>query len=406
MLHRIKLPVYDQILERFLAFQEQVLDFACSGKIVLPLRPQQIQSAFPGDTGIWFCKKLWPVNASGNCPLRDHLETLIHYSNDHPTEGQKIPDAFKHDITFFQHFDDPTFTFEYIQLPDASKKAVKLLMMEWYQVFYDGFPHTSAGKLQKFNRQNFVDVFLQENKSLDVCPACDGKWNRIMKRKTYTDVDHFFPKSQYPFLSTHPLNLVPICKECNHCKGSTDPIDQHQNEPLMHIFLPYKRSALDHIEIQVKRDATGNYEVQLLDTSCLSTGGHSRRLQNLDNLFHLKELWENDYVVQASKVIIYEMADIGAMLGEEKKQQGRVAVIRRLKQVLNAPEKKIGQLQLYLLSRSYAMYALSDNDELAALQSQLEGTMPPFVSTRSSIPRSSHRSGTTRGVEKRHAAKQ
>lgn len=405
MLHRINLPTYDQILERFLVFQEQILNFACSGNVSLPLQPQQIQKVFPGDIGIWLCKKLWPQKARNKDNLREYLENLIQYSDDHPTQGKAVIEAFKHDITFFQHFDDPTFTFEYVDLPKESKAAVKPLMMEWYQVFYDGLPDIPGGTLQNFNRQNLVDAFVQGNeKILDVCPACDGKWNRVMKSKTYSDVDHYFPKSLYPFLAIHPVNLVPICKECNSQKRDIDPIDQHQNEPLVHIFLPYKRSALDHIEIQMKRNVVGSYEVQLLDASCLSTGGSSRRIQNLNRLLHLQELWENDYVREVIKTISFAMGDIGADLGEEKMTQGRVLVVQRLKQILNDPDKKIGRLQFYLLSRSYATYALSNNDEIALLQSQLEGTTPAFVSFRGLAARSSHRSGTTRGAKRRKGA--
>ena len=122
-----------------------------------------------------------------------------------------------------------------------------------------------------------------------------------MKHKTFSDVDHYFPKSSYPFLSVHPANLGPICKEWDYHKRDIDPIGQHQNEPLIHIFLPYKRSVLDHIEIQMKRKATGDYEIQLLDTFCLSTRGYSRRIQNLNRLFHLQELWENDYLKEVNQ---------------------------------------------------------------------------------------------------------
>lgn len=34
-----------------------------------------------------------------------------------------------------------------------------------------------------------------------------------------TDIDHYMPRSVFPEYSVHPLNLIPICHECNKRKG-------------------------------------------------------------------------------------------------------------------------------------------------------------------------------------------
>ena len=45
------------------------------------------------------------------------------------------------------------------------------------------------------------------------CPLC-------MERKVST-LDHYLPKSHFPFLAVVPLNLIPACFECNKKKGNT-----------------------------------------------------------------------------------------------------------------------------------------------------------------------------------------
>lgn len=46
----------------------------------------------------------------------------------------------------------------------------------------------------------------------DTCPICG-----VGKRK---NLDHFLPKSLYPLLCVTPLNLIPICRDCNFDKSN------------------------------------------------------------------------------------------------------------------------------------------------------------------------------------------
>lgn len=40
--------------------------------------------------------------------------------------------------------------------------------------------------------------------------------------KAYYELDHFYPKSSYPFLSISFFNLQPSCSSCNHSKGAEE----------------------------------------------------------------------------------------------------------------------------------------------------------------------------------------
>lgn len=52
----------------------------------------------------------------------------------------------------------------------------------------------------------------------DLCPLCNA---REIKQ-----LDHHLPKSIFPILSVIPLNLIPVCKECNELKKCARPNSQ------------------------------------------------------------------------------------------------------------------------------------------------------------------------------------
>lgn len=49
----------------------------------------------------------------------------------------------------------------------------------------------------------------------EVCPLCG--------QRTVSTIDHHLPKTRYPALVVTPVNLVPVCKDCNNAKGNRIP---------------------------------------------------------------------------------------------------------------------------------------------------------------------------------------
>lgn len=77
-------------------------------------------------------------------------------------------------------------------------------------------------------------------------------------------VDHHLPKSKFPYLAVAPMNLVPVCADCNYLKGESFP--KVYSEQTMH---PY----FDEIDDQrwlhaqlVTLSATGQIVAPLADT--------------------------------------------------------------------------------------------------------------------------------------------
>jgi hypothetical protein len=101
----------------------------------------------------------------------------------------------------------------------------------------------------RFSRQDLLGEFVNENKDLVVCPACDeSKHHTSARGVRRSDIDHYLPKSLYPHLACHPFNLIPICPFCNEVKSNTDPLADDRNgtrRGLGDIPLPYRdRSGL------------------------------------------------------------------------------------------------------------------------------------------------------------------
>ena len=85
------------------------------------------------------------------------------------------------------------------------------------------FTNITTKEMEKLYEQNFVaskvgrriyDSILNSVED-NICPYCS---QRLIKT-----LDHYLPKSIYPYFSVTPINLVPACRDCNTCLLYTSP---------------------------------------------------------------------------------------------------------------------------------------------------------------------------------------
>lgn len=97
--------------------------------------------------------------------------------------------------------------------------------------------YNSKSKFWVKIKQNFIKNFLEEVK---FCPYCwkvplitfdEYNGNEDSKQKRTFQLDHFFPKSNFPSLWCNLYNIVPSCYSCNFLKIDKNPEDW--------IFHPY-----------------------------------------------------------------------------------------------------------------------------------------------------------------------
>ena len=111
--------------------------------------------------------------------------------------------------------------------------------------------------------KNKNNLKLLSKYGINVCPYCNESFiiNRVDKGAC--QLDHFFPKDQYPIFAVCLYNLVPSCYSCNHTKSSNplnySPHDKSEfhihNLNKMHISYEILNisgflSSFDSIEVQ------------------------------------------------------------------------------------------------------------------------------------------------------------
>lgn len=370
MFHEINAPHCIDQLEKIVLFQRQVIAFACKYDTPLPITKDKVILEFDNEIGEWFWRKLWINRKNGDIDktqLHKELEKVIRYVQRYPTMNSRIIDAFDHDMKFNQHLNDPDFKFKYGQLSKTLQQNVKGLLIAFYtELLSSGFPPAIHGKDKKFDRDKFIESFWKTNFKLEVCPACDRPRSDTVDNKVYSDADHFFPKSIYPFLSVHHANLVPLCLDCNRSfKGARNPIDDPNNEPLVNTFHPYINPAINHVDVQVSRDQAGQRQVKIEDKA----GMPSRRVASLNEVFKLEKRWLGNlnFVV---KSIVDDILKTGRRDKRWQIQPSLQDFKVDLEDMLEDRIKKLGQRYDYVLQSSYLKYALTNCQELDELFAQ------------------------------------
>ncbi len=91
------------------------------------------------------------------------------------------------------------------------------------------FSDCYAKVIQSQKQKKKLSVRMTQAQNLRVCPYCNHDW--ITSRGTSiagVQMDHFYPKSEYPILSLCMYNLIPCCGSCNQIKLNKDP-DQDEH---------------------------------------------------------------------------------------------------------------------------------------------------------------------------------
>lgn len=374
MLHKINPPLCIGQLKQIIQFQRCVLAFACKLRSPLSLQQKNLEAEFGTEVGGWLWGKLWITRRTTGIQEPSDLHKAVKKFADlmsrEPTLETLILDAFDHDIRFQNHLSDSEFTFTYNFLSQSARQAIRELLELFYtDLLALGFPGAIHGEKESLNRDKVVDAFWKANPKLEVCPACDRPRSPMVNNKIYSDVDHFLPKSSYPFLSIHYFNLVPLCLDCNRTlKGDRDPIDDSRNAPLTHTFHPYLNPALDQVNVKTYRNTEGVRIIQIED----KVGMPSRRVDSINRVFKLEREW-----LDSLRYAVDSIGDELRRAGERLRRGGNSLDLQDfrldIEDMLRERLEKRGQRHFYILHSSYLVFALIDNVELDELFAQFNG---------------------------------
>lgn len=169
-------------------------------------------------------------------------------------------------------------------LPDFQKGA-KQFLLAFYEQLGSGIStdilHFNPANYPKYGREQYFREYEKENPQQSVCAICDEhRPITIIHGDTYSDIEHYFPKSIYPHLSCHPYNLIPICRACNSAHLDKDPLSAQNGtrRTLGEVFLPYRSESV-RLHGAVKFDWTQPVSPALSIV---------KRKDNANNLFHAR----------------------------------------------------------------------------------------------------------------------
>ena len=137
---------------------------------------------------------------------------------------------------------------DYDRIVNADPNQMELLIDEFEKILPHRYMNKKLGGSKKMFHEQIVSAMRYEdlrdkefpeyllNSNLRTCVYCNAQstlsiepvyYNKTRKKKrkkilAKLQLDHFHPKSKYPFLCTSFFNLYPTCANCNLAKGKED----------------------------------------------------------------------------------------------------------------------------------------------------------------------------------------
>ncbi len=165
-----------------------------------------------------------------------------------------------------------------IKFKILEKKANDILK-EVFENFYE----TEWDKIIEYNRYDFV-----EKHNIKTCPYCNRGYIFIVDGKLRPEIDHFFPKSRYPYLAMSFYNLIPSCSQCNHTKKAKDTFEDNLLSPYEIDYntfkFTYKLKDINFSQIQKRQFNTSlkSFDIELKNIDIVKS----------DEYFKLTKLYE------------------------------------------------------------------------------------------------------------------
>ncbi|QOG11577.1 HNH endonuclease [Arcobacter sp. FWKO B] len=131
----------------------------------------------------------------------------------------------------------------------------------------------------EYNAYEFVKTL-----NLKTCPYCNRNYTFIVDSengKLRPEIDHFYPKSIYPFLAMSFYNLIPSCPICNHTKSSKsaenliNPYDVKDDD----FKFTYKPTDISFAQIGSHKYDIDSFEIEF------KTGNANIEIFKLDELY-------------------------------------------------------------------------------------------------------------------------
>lgn len=174
---------------------------------------------------------------------------------------------------------------DYIKI--ASKKVYKPYMTKGKrrkQTFAKGLLHAMG--YENYRESKLVELSRMLN--IKVCPYCNHNFTLYIdilgktNMKGLFQFDHFYDKSDYPYLSMSLYNLIPSCSYCNHQKRTTQ-LDIRYNPYFKAISEEFHFKVVDSFQLRSGKKGADKIDIKI--ERYVSRQG----VDELQNDLHLEE---------------------------------------------------------------------------------------------------------------------
>lgn len=198
-----------------------------------------------------------------------------------------LSDNLENLIKIFQREFFTYYGFEYKQPQKIEERGIveqiqtSLDIILDYKEFNKGKLVFENGEKKEWNRHLYVI-----NTRVKVCPYCNRQYVTSYSEddgdeKTTADVDHYYPKSIYPYLQMNIYNMIPSCSICNsRMKGSKD--DRH--------LYPYKDST-DSLKFEISLDNVKDLYVGTVKKIEINTRNNPKAVSS-NEVFKLEKVYQ------------------------------------------------------------------------------------------------------------------
>lgn len=153
--------------------------------------------------------------------------------------------------------------------------------------------------------RNDLCVDISKIINIKTCPYCNAMLTINVGKIARYQLDHFYPKSLYPYLSISLFNLIPSCNNCNHLKLDKDVnlkenFHLYSDKPSMEVF----KFSLD--DADTIRYLSGINEEDLNVHFTFTDAQHKGLVEKHNKIFHIQHIYDTQNDIALDMIWRYQ----------------------------------------------------------------------------------------------------
>lgn len=175
---------------------------------------------------------------------------------------------------------------------ECNKITINKIKEELYYIFKKNFENLT-GRIWIHDYLKILNV--------SVCPYCNRNYVNAVYNKQKPDLDHYFPKGEYPYLAVSIFNLIPCCSSCNRGKSN-----KYVSMKKQHIMYPFEESFGDEIRFITKLTKIQAWYDDSEQITINMNGTNTDVIEGYNDAFKIDALYAN-HVDYAREIAIKSM---------------------------------------------------------------------------------------------------